>query len=179
MLSFPELYALNRSTGLTRGNPLKGTSSHSLASAPERGLPTSGGPSRILGSPPQPQHSSVRRTRVKTEHGLHCKTVTTLNRSTGSHKGQHPPDRVVPGLSSRARGKATHRRSYYSTVEHLADCTSGPSRCPYNRETRTSTIISKFQTELPSSKLLIVKSMVPKSKVQSPKLGSGLGHCWV
>ncbi len=27
MLSFPELYALNRSTGLTRGNPLKGTSS--------------------------------------------------------------------------------------------------------------------------------------------------------
>ena len=72
--------------------PSKVSRPHSLSSGP--GLQTVSEtcppqePSRILVSQPQPTFILVKRTRVKTEHGLHCKTVTPLNSSTGSHKGQ-------------------------------------------------------------------------------------------
>jgi hypothetical protein len=93
VLPFPEPYALNRSTGVTQGKPFEGTSSTQpgfWAWFPDRkrGLPTSG----TLPYPRQPTPAAafilVGRTRVKMEHGLHCKTVTSVNRSTGGHKGQ-------------------------------------------------------------------------------------------
>ena len=74
LLPFPEPYVLNRGTGVTQGNPLEGTSSTQpslCAWSPDlERLPTSG----TLPYPRQPTPASafilVRRTRVKTEHGL-------------------------------------------------------------------------------------------------------------
>jgi hypothetical protein len=63
VLSFPELYALNNSTGLTRESPSKAPRPHILAS--RSGLQTVSEacppqePSRILGSQPQLQYSSL------------------------------------------------------------------------------------------------------------------------
>jgi len=63
VLSFREPYALNRSTGVTRGNPSKASRPHILASVPHLQTVSEAcppqEPSRKLGSQPQPQHSSL------------------------------------------------------------------------------------------------------------------------
>jgi hypothetical protein len=105
VLSFPEPYALNRSTGVTQGNPLEGTSSTQpslwpdLQAVSEACSPQE--PSRILDSQPRPQHSSLLR-----ELGLKRNMVFTRESARGY---EEQDSSVLETNTPRRRSKASLR----------------------------------------------------------------------